>query len=76
MPPGGRDSVHGVSGMADGPGMSKPLRVTTDPEYVEEHAEGLELWSPGNPVFVPPELTATPEGVPSGKTLQAIFGDG
>ena len=32
-------------------GMTERLRVTTDPEYFEEHAESLELWSPGNPLF-------------------------
>lgn len=36
-------------------GMKEALRVTTDPEYYEEHAESLELWSPGNPLFQPPE---------------------
>ena len=38
------------------PGMTERLRVTTDPEYFEEHAESLELWSPGNPLFTPPEV--------------------
>ena len=33
------------------PGMTVELRVTTDPDYYEEHAESVELWSPGNPVF-------------------------
>ena len=33
------------------PGMTERLRVTTDAEYFEEHAESLELWSPGNPLF-------------------------
>ena len=28
------------------PGMTERLRVTTDPEYFEEHAESMELWSP------------------------------
>ena len=35
------------------PGMTERLRVTTDPEYFEEHAESLELWSPGNPLLLP-----------------------
>ena len=38
------------------PGMTERLRVTTDPEYFEEHAESLELWSPGNPLFTHPEF--------------------
>ena len=37
------------------PGMKEALRVTTDPEYYEEHSESLELWSPGNPLFEMPE---------------------
>ncbi len=37
------------------PGMTKSVRVTTDPEHFEEHAESLELWSPGSPLFPNPE---------------------
>ena len=33
------------------PGMRNPIRVTTDPVFYEEHAESLELWSPGSPAF-------------------------
>ncbi len=33
------------------PGVQEPLRVTTDPGYYEEHAESVELWSPGNFLF-------------------------
>ncbi len=40
------------------PGMRDRLRVTTDPAYHEEHAESVELWSSGNPLFTPPEFTA------------------
>ena len=58
------------------PGMSAPVRVTTDPEYFEEHAESVELWSPGNPLFVAPEFTAPPEGVVSEKTLKEILDGG
>ena len=32
------------------PGL-KTVRVTTDPNYYKEHAESVELWSPGNPTF-------------------------
>ena len=38
------------------PGMREALRVTTDPEYYEEHSESLEFWSPGSPMFQPPEF--------------------
>ena len=33
------------------PGMERPLRETTEPAYYEEHAESVELWSPGSPQF-------------------------
>lgn len=33
------------------PGMLASVRVTTDPVYFEEHADSVELWSPGNPLF-------------------------
>ena len=55
------------------PGMTEHLRVTTDPEYFEEHAESLELWSPGNPVFSPPEFFATSVELPPGGTLRDIL---
>lgn len=37
------------------PGMREPLRVTTDPEYFDQHASSVELWSPGSPLFPAPE---------------------
>ena len=40
------------------PGMAERLRVTTDPAHYEEHSESVELWSPGNPLFSPPEFVA------------------
>ena len=58
------------------PGMSEPLRVTTDPAYFEEHAESMELWSPGNPLFVPPEFSAPQEETPPEKTLKEILDGG
>ena len=58
------------------PGMSEPLRVTTDPEYFEEHAESMELWSPGNPVFIAPELTEGAESDPSPEALKDILDGG
>lgn len=33
------------------PGRKEPVRVTTDPAFYEEHAESVELWSPGSPAF-------------------------
>ena len=55
------------------PGMTERLRVTTDPEYFEEHAESLELWSPGNPLFTPPEFTPRADQPPADETLKDIL---
>ncbi len=33
------------------PGYKKRIRVTTDAEFYEQHAESVELWSPGSPAF-------------------------
>jgi hypothetical protein len=42
------------------PGMSQWVRVSTDPAYYEQHADNLELWSPGNPTFPAPSTNAEP----------------
>ena len=56
------------------PGMREALRVTTDPAYYEEHAESVELWSPGNPLFQAPELVAASEALPEeNKALSDFF---
>ena len=55
------------------PGMTERLRVTTDPEYFEEHAESMELWSPGNTLFNPPEFTARTDEPSDGKTLKDLL---
>ena len=57
------------------PGMSERLRVTTDPGYYEEHSESVEFWSPGNPVFTPPEFVAEATGgdFPEGTTLTELL---
>ena len=51
------------------PGMRERLRVTTDPAWYEEHAESVELWSPGNPLFRAPELLTATEEMPEKKVL-------
>ena len=56
------------------PGMAERLRVTTDPAYYEEHAESVELWSPGNPLFNAPELLAASQALPEKKTLADFLG--
>jgi SNF2 family DNA or RNA helicase len=33
------------------PGMSNPLRITTNSNYFDQHPESVELWSPGSPLF-------------------------
>ncbi len=58
------------------PGMSERLRVTTDPAYFEEHAESVELWSPGNPLFIAPEFSDSGELEPSQRTLKDILDGG
>ena len=55
------------------PGMTERLRVTTDPDYFEEHAESLELWSPGNLLFTHPEFMTQVDKPRPGKTLKDIL---
>ena len=56
-------------------GMTEFVRVTTNPAYFEEHAESVELWSPGSPAFKAPEGLGK-STVPA-KTLRSILhGDG
>ncbi len=33
------------------PGMNETLRVTTKPDYFDQHPGSTELWSPGSPLF-------------------------
>ena len=33
------------------PGMINSLRITTKPDYFDQHPESVELWSPGSPLF-------------------------
>jgi ERCC4-related helicase len=41
------------------PGLGRQVRVSTDPAYYEQHADTVELWSPGNPTFPPLEPGST-----------------
>jgi len=54
--------------------MRERLRVTTDPEYFEEHAESLELWSPGNALFQAPEIIVPSREPPSATLLKELLG--
>ena len=56
------------------PGMRERLRVTTDPMYYEEHAESVELWSPGNPLFNAPEFVAVSDEPTEKETLADFLG--
>ena len=55
------------------PGMREPIRVTTDPAYYEENTESMELWSPGNPFFTPPDLLPEADDLPEGVTLRDLL---
>ena len=74
MPPGTdiQPMAHREYGFL-APGMNERLRVTTEPEYFEEHAESVELWSPGNALFNAPEVLSQVDEPPSGKSLKDIL---
>ncbi len=55
------------------PGMTEPLRVTTDPQYFEAHADSVEFWSPGSPLFVAPEFAARHDHTPSVGSLKDVL---
>ena len=55
------------------PGMTVPLRVTTDPEYYEANADSLELWSPGSPLFRAPEFVAEDGSPPKAASLNEVL---
>ncbi len=56
------------------PGVPKPIRVTIDPAFFDEHPESVELWSPGSPVFPDPEEVASVEDLAANRgALARIF---
>ena len=55
------------------PGMSNPIRVTTDRTYYEENSESLELWSPGSPVFNGPAGLSKTDEIPKETTLKDLL---
>lgn len=63
------------------PGQAEPLRVTTNPEFFDEHAGSTELWSPGSPLFpdpdeaIPGDMVATGD-LHLGAVLPPIRGSG
>ncbi|WP_230534158.1 DEAD/DEAH box helicase [Microvirga roseola] len=54
------------------PGLGQSIRVSTDPAYYEQHAETMELWSPGNPAFPGPDDVPT-EDDPVAPNLTALI---
>jgi hypothetical protein len=57
------------------PGMVRPIRVTTDPEYYDLHSESVELWSPGSPLF-PHEPIASAAEIPTLQEFHGVLGAG
>ena len=55
------------------PGMTEELRISTDPEFVEEHPDNVELWSPGNPLFPVPDVVSEASELPPGARIDAIL---
>lgn len=55
------------------PGMPKELRVTTDPSYYEEHAESVELWSPGSPLFPQPQYADELPGMTPPRSIPELL---
>lgn len=55
------------------PGMPTELRVTTDPAFYEEHADSVELWSPGSPLFPPADDIATEPGLAPMHTIRELI---
>jgi len=59
LPPGVQTKMVGARDWSwQAPGMPAPVRVTTDPDFYEQHPDSTELWSPGSPVFPVPEAVA------------------
>ena len=57
------------------PGISVSVRVTTDPDYYDQHPESTDLWSPGNPLFPTPDVIASPDEVRGLDWRQTIVGE-
>lgn len=55
------------------PGMAEAVRISTDPGFVEENPDDVELWSPGNPLFQMPESVAPLSELPPGCRIDTIL---
>jgi SNF2 family DNA or RNA helicase len=74
MPPG--ISVQPLSShdfRYSAPGMAESLRVTTDRRFFEEHAECVELWSPGSPLFPKPDCVVEKKDLPTDSTFERLL---
>jgi hypothetical protein len=54
------------------PGMRSELRVTTDADFFEQHADSLELWSQGSPLFPDTDATEDSES-PDGASIAELL---
>jgi hypothetical protein len=55
------------------PGMQQPLRVTTDTAYFDQHAESVELWTPGSPLFPVPSAETAFDTIIDRSELESIL---
>ncbi len=55
------------------PGTPESVRVTTDANYYEQHADSVELWSPGNPLFPTVEMTAEASSTASNFSIRGLL---
>lgn len=73
LPPGDEATETGQKDFGYlAPGMEEAVRVTTDPDLFEQHADSLELWSPGSPTF-PDFGDAESECADHGRTFREIL---
>lgn len=61
LPPGIEVSALGLREYAfQQPGLTRKVRISTNPAYYEQNADNVELWSPGNPTFPSPAIRPEP----------------
>ena len=53
--------------------MQEPVRATTDADFYAENSEGVELWSPGSPVFPAVDEVASTDEFGSASSLSAVL---
>ena len=55
------------------PGIRESIRVTTDADYYEQHADSVELWSTGNPIFPTPDVTVAADVASSELSIRELL---